>query len=261
MNNMPRFYWDAAALVRGSRSMKTSAAVCLSLIASLPGAMAQDPYRDGGRSSAASTFPMNTASLTPTPVVPSASPTSTVAFTTSMEVLNDSAKLGVGDRVSFRVVEEKRDPISLIVTDSGEMEVPLIGRVTALNKTCKQLAYDIKPILEKEYFYKATVIVGLDSLSTKSRGKVYITGQVRAQGALELMPDEEMTVSKAILRAGGLADFAEKRKVKLVRRKAGGGSETTLVDLDLILKKGQLDKDPVVQPGDLIVVPERLINF
>src|SRR5262245_20931306 len=56
---------------------------------------------------------------------------STVALTTSMEVLNDSVKLGIGDRVSLRVVEERRVPISLIITDSGEMEVPLIGRVAA----------------------------------------------------------------------------------------------------------------------------------
>lgn len=178
-----------------------------------------------------------------------------------MEVLNDSAKLGVGDRVSFRVVEERRDPINLIVTDSGEMEVPLIGRVVALNKTCKQLAYDIKPILEKEYFYHATVIVGLDMLSTKSRGKVYLTGQLRQQGAMELMPDEILTVSKAILRAGGLADFANKRKVKLVRKRPDGQTDTTIVDLVSIIDKGHLDKDPVLEPGDLVVVPERLINF
>lgn len=186
---------------------------------------------------------------------------STVAMTTSMEVLNDSSKLGVGDRVSFRVVEDRRDPISLIVTDSGEMEVPLIGRVPALNKTCKQLAYEIRPLLEKEYFYRATVIVGLDSLSTKSRGKVYLTGQLRQQGAMELMPDEEMTVSKAILRAGGLADFANKRKVKLVRRKADGQTETQIIDLVQIIDKGHLEKDVVLEPGDLVVVPERLINF
>lgn len=186
---------------------------------------------------------------------------STVAMTTSMEVLNDSAKLGIGDHVSFRVVEERREPIGLIVTDSGEMEVPLIGRVMAANKTCKQLAHEIKPLLEKEYFYKATVIVGLDSISTKSRGKIYLTGQVRTQGALELMPDEVLTVSKAILRAGGVADFANKKKVKLVRKNAAGQSATTLIDLADILDKGHLDKDPILEPGDLIVVPERLINF
>ena len=38
--------------------------------------------------------------------------TSTVAYTTSMEVLNDTTKLGTGDRVSFRVVEDRREPIA-----------------------------------------------------------------------------------------------------------------------------------------------------
>ena len=147
--------------------------------------------------------------------------TSTVAFTTSMEVLNDTTKLGPGDRVSFRVLEDRHEPIALVVTDSGEMEVPLIGRVTARDKSCKQLAYEMKPLFEKEYFVKATVIIGLDLVGTKSRGKVYLTGQVHAPGVLELMPGEPVTVSQAILRAQGLADFADKRKVRLVRKKEG----------------------------------------
>jgi polysaccharide biosynthesis/export protein len=194
-------------------------------------------------------------------VSPLAPALSTVALTTSMEVLNDSVKLGIGDRVSLRIVEERRVPISLVVTDSGEMEVPLIGRVAAKGKTCKQLAYELKPILEKEYFYKATVIIGVDSISTRSRGKVYITGQVRNQGGLEIPAEELLTVSQAILRAGGLADFANKRKVKLVRKKADGKSETQFVDLVEIIEKGQLERDVVLEPGDLINVPERLINF
>jgi protein involved in polysaccharide export with SLBB domain len=178
-----------------------------------------------------------------------------------MEVLNDSVKLGIGDRVSLRIIEERRVPISLIVRDSGEMEVPLIGRVMAKGKTCKQLAYELKPVLEKEYFYKATVIVGIDSISTRSRGRVYITGQVRTQGGFELPTDSALTVSQALVRAGGLADFANRRKVKLVRKKPDGTSSTQFVDLVEILDKGHLDKDIVLEPGDLINVPERLINF
>jgi protein involved in polysaccharide export with SLBB domain len=184
---------------------------------------------------------------------------STVALTTSMEVLNDSVKLGIGDRVSLRIIEERRVPISLLVTDSGEMEVPLIGRVIAKGKTCKQLAYELKPILEKEYFYKATVIIGVDNISVRSRGRVYITGQVRNEGSLEIPPDEPLTVSKAILRIGGLGDFANRRKVKLIRKKADGTSETRIVDLNEILNNGHLEKDVVLEPGDLINVPERLL--
>jgi hypothetical protein len=64
-----------------------------------------------------------------------------------------------------------------------------------------------------------------------------------------------------LVRAGGLADFANRRKVKLVRKRPDGTSSTQFVDLVEILDKGRLDKDIVLEPGDLINVPERLINF
>ena len=218
---------------------------------------------------------------------------STVALTTSMEVLNDKTKLGIGDHVSFRIVEDRHEPIRLFVTDSGEMEIPLVGRVNARGKTCKQLAYEIKPLFEKEYFKNATVIIGLDLVSTKPLGKVFITGQVRSGGVMELMPGEPVTVSQAILRAGGVGDFADKRKVRLVRKKEGvpamtaealkraqpekksfiktmfswkkeppnDATVTYIVDLVDILENGHLERDPELKVGDLIFVPERLINY
>ena len=185
---------------------------------------------------------------------------SAVANTTSMDVLDDKRPLQRGDRLSMRVVEDRKPPISLIVTDSGEVEVPLIGRVQAKGKTCKQLAYAIKEPLQREYYYKATVIIGLDFETLKSPGRVYVTGQVRNQGPLDIPPDETFTVSRAIIRAGGFADFANKRRVRLVR-KDGDKPKTIIVDLELVIKKGQTDKDPVVEPDDTIIVPERLINF
>lgn len=191
------------------------------------------------------------------------SSSSTVAYTNSMDVLDDKRVLGIGDKVSFRVVEDHKEPVILTVTDSGEMEVPLIGRVPATSRTCKQLAYAIKGPLEKTYFYKATVIVGLDMVSVKSRGRVYVTGQVKSQGPLDIPTDEVFTVSKAIMRAGGLADFAQKKKVKLIRKVSGNrtDSETFIVNLEEIMEKGRSDLDLVLKPDDTIVVPTRLINL
>jgi polysaccharide biosynthesis/export protein len=182
------------------------------------------------------------------------------AYTNSMDVLDDKRVLKIGDRLSMRVVEDKEAPFSILVTDSGEVEVPLIGRVHAAGKTCKQLAYDIKAPLERDYYYKATVIVALDATGLKSQGRVYITGQVRNQGPLDIPPDETFTVSRAILRAGGFADFANRRKVKLIR-KSGGSQRPIYVNVDEIINKGRSDKDPVLEDGDTIIVPERLINF
>jgi polysaccharide export outer membrane protein len=179
----------------------------------------------------------------------------------SMSDLNDHSKLSNGDTVSYRIIEEQQAPILLTVSDSGELTIPLVGIVSAKGKTCKQLAYELKPRLEKEYFFHATVIIGLETLSSHPLGKVYLMGQVQKQGAVEIPSNENLTVSQAILLVGGLADFADKKKVKLVRKKADGTTQTTIVNLVEILEKGHTDLDPVVQPEDTIIVPQRLINF
>lgn len=191
----------------------------------------------------------------------SSTATNTVALTTSMEVLDDRRVLGLGDRVSLRIVEDRKPPVELIVTDSGEMEVPLIGRVVARGKTCKALAFEVKKLLEKDYFYRCTVIVGLDAASNRSRGKVYLSGQVKGQGFIEIPPEETLTVSRAILRAGGFGDFANKRKVKVLRKRENGKQEIFVIDVLQILEKGDVRGDLALEADDLVLVPERLINF
>lgn len=186
---------------------------------------------------------------------------SAASMTNSMAALDDSRPLQVADRLSYRVVEERQSPVSLVVVDSGEVELPLIGRVAAEGKTCRQLAHAIKGLLEQQYFFHATVIIALDVASVRSRGTVYMTGAVRGAGPVSIPPGETFTLSKAVLQAGGLADFANGRKVKIVRKGAGGDTTTMVVDLDEIINKGHLEKDPVLQPDDMIIVPERLINF
>jgi polysaccharide biosynthesis/export protein len=203
----------------------------------------------------------------PLPAVPRASAvepagpgtaSDTVMRTNSMTVLDDKKRLGSDDYVSFRVVED-RDGESqrLRVNDNGELEVPYIGLVQAEGKTCKELAYNIKSALEKEYYYHATVILAVDRVSEKSRGKIYVYGAVKAQGPQEIPPDETYTVSKAIIRAGGFGDFADKRKVKVTRK----NGKDFVIDLKKVIEQGHTEDDVVLQPDDQIYVPQRLVNF
>ena len=178
----------------------------------------------------------------------------------STESIDPDHKLTRGDRLSYRVVED-RDPtvIPLIVTDSGEVDVPLINRVKAANKTTQQLTADIKSRLEQEYYYHATVVLGLDAVAVQaSRGTVYVSGAVAGQGAVELPPNSPMTVSQAIAKVGGFKDFANQSKVKVIRK--GGPAKGFVVDVHAV-QHGDLDKDFVLQPGDQIVVVEKWINF
>jgi protein involved in polysaccharide export with SLBB domain len=96
----------------------------------------------------------------------------------------------------------------------------------------------------------------------KSRvtGMVYVTGQVRDKGGFEIPSGETLTVSRAILKAGGFSDFSDKKNVRLIR-KGPNGTKTFEINVLKIWEDGDLEKDLVVQPDDLIVVPARLINF
>jgi protein involved in polysaccharide export with SLBB domain len=180
-------------------------------------------------------------------------------------VPDDTYKLRVGDTISFQISEDRiwnpqSAPQPLVVMDSGETDVPYIGRVEAVGKTCKQLAAEIKTALEENYYKQATVILSLN-VATPILGRVYIWGQVHNQGSLDMTVNENLTAGKAILLAGGFGDFANKRKVKVVRTDANGKSQTFELDMQQILDDGKVDKDIVLQPNDLIIVPSRLVNF
>jgi polysaccharide export outer membrane protein len=175
-----------------------------------------------------------------------------------MAALDDKKRLGSNDYVSFRVVEDRdNESQRLRVSDNGELEVPYIGMVPAEGKTCKELANNIKAALEREYYYHATVILALDRVSEKSRGRIYVYGSVRGQGPQEIPADESYTVSKAVIRAGGFGDFANKRKVKVTRK---NGKDFT-VDLKRVIEEGKTEEDVVLQPDDHIYGPQRLINM
>ncbi len=175
--------------------------------------------------------------------------------------LDDKYKLAAGDRVSFKIIEDKEEAKILVVSDSGELDLPYIGRVMANNKTCKDLSAELKTELEKKYYYQATVVLGIELLS-KTRGRVYLVGQIRTAGPQEIPGDESYTLSKAILRAGGFSDFADKKHVKLTR-KGAEDKEAQLITVDVseVLEKGKPEKDVVLQNGDLVYVPARLVNF
>ncbi len=182
----------------------------------------------------------------------------TVLRTNSMAVLDDKKRLGPNDYVSFRVVEDRdNESQHLRVNDGGELEVPYVGLVQASGRSCKELAFTIKSLLEREYYYHATVIIAVEHISEKSRGKVYVYGSVKMQGPQEIPADETYTVSKAVIRAGGFGDFANKRKVKLTRK----NGQDFVVDLKRVIEEGHNEEDVVLLPDDKIYVPQRLINM
>lgn len=200
---------------------------------------------------------------TPNPLLsPGTNLTSILPTSLSGYVPDDKYKLRVGDRVSLQILEDRDLPKSLVLADSGELDVPYVGRVAASDKTCKQLAGELKTQLEKEYYYRATVIIALDA-ANKFLGRIYVFGQVKNQGPIDIAVNENLTVARAIVRAGGFGDFANKKKVKLIRGGGvdGSGKQTFELNMVEIFDDGKTEKDIVLQPDDVIMVPTRTFNF
>ncbi len=191
-------------------------------------------------------------------------PTNSVAVSSGN--LDDKHVLEPGDKISFQILEDEKDPfaenkgpINLTITDSSEVDVPHIGRVSVAGKTCQKLAAELKVLLEKDYYYHATVVVGLNSVS-QVRGEAFVAGEVRAQGALNIMFNHNLTAGEAILLVGGLDDFADKKAVKIIRND-GTNEQTFVVNMVDVLEKGEIDKDIILQPGDFVIVPAKTLNF
>lgn len=226
----------------------------------------------GSDADSAATPPVGSVETTPAPSTTSAAlPVKTalastnspgLVLTNGMEALDDTYKLAIGDRLSLRIIEDEEDPVSLFVTDSGDVAIPYIGRFPAVGKTCQQLAVQLKKELEKEYFYHATVILAVD-LKTRSRGKVYLVGAIRQPGPEDVPSDEQLTLSKAILRAGGFTENADQRKVKVNRPASSpdGEDQTFTVDVSAVIKDGKIESDVPLKPGDMVIVSERLFRF
>ena len=198
----------------------------------------------------------------PSGETPAASPKASPAVAAT-NFNDDKHKLQAGDTVTFRIAED-REPAEtpakiLTVSDTGDLDIPYLGFVTVKDKTCRQAVAEITPLLEKDYYVKATVTLGLQSAG-KVIGRVYIFGEVKNPTPIPLLPNETFTVSKAIIAAGGFADFAKKSQVKVIRKTDDGKKIETIVNMDKFFNDGKIEEDLEVRADDFIIVPKRIFN-
>lgn len=179
--------------------------------------------------------------------------------TSAMSVLDTKRILKVGDRVSYLVEEDQDRPIILYVNRKGNVDVPLIGSVRASGKTAYTLATDIKKMLEDEYYYNATVVVQ-NNPDSENRGRIFVLGDVRQPGSYNLPSDEIITISQAVLRAGGLTPDADSSRVVLIRNDPDSetGEDREEYDVGDFLAGRNLADDAVVEPEDRIIVPRMI---
>lgn len=84
-----------------------------------------------------------------------------------------------------------------------------------------------------------------DTIFVPKAEKFFITGQIRSPGAYTY--ERGLTVLQAISLAGGLTDKGSNRRIKVIRTMNGKKVEQGI------------DLDDSIQPGDTLVIPQRLL--
>lgn len=130
-----------------------------------------------------------------------------------------------------------------MVTTTGEIEMPVIGKIKASGLTKNQLQDTI--ILKiSEYVKNPIVLIRFSDFS------VNVLGEVRTPGIQSFQKDK-VTIIDAISAAGDLTDYAKREDIIVIRDEAGKRKNYT-VDI----RDGALFQSAVyqLQPNDIIYV-------
>ncbi len=135
----------------------------------------------------------------------------------------------------------------LEVAPNGTIPLPLIGEVSVAGLTTSQIE---KKLIEE---YAANYLKNPYITVTVLSRRYYVLGEVKSPGAYPMMGT--VTVLTAITQAGGFTDYAAENKVSVIRRK-GSQKQTIRVNVDKIIKEGDTKYDVILQPGDVVNVPQ-----
>jgi polysaccharide export outer membrane protein len=153
--------------------------------------------------------------------------------------------IGPGDVVGVKVWKEQEISGSYQVRPDGKITLPLIGEIQAGNLTPLQLTEQLTKALG-EYINKPDVTVSIIAVLSK---KYYITGEVNRPGAYPLVVP--VTVMEALSNSGGFREFANKKKIVIMR-----GTQRIKFNYNDVVKGKNLDSNILVQDGDQIYVPD-----
>jgi len=129
------------------------------------------------------------------------------------------------------------------VSDSGYIEIPVLGRIQVVGKTMDEAIVALRE-RAAVYLKDATVIVKLLSFRVSVIGEVYRPGSYSN-------PSNQLTVLEAISMAGDITDYGNRKQVLVLRPTATG---TNTFRLDLTSKNILTSDGFFLLPNDIVYV-------
>jgi polysaccharide export outer membrane protein len=136
------------------------------------------------------------------------------------------------------------EEVKNVVDETGTLNLPLVGTIPVDGKKVAEAERLVeKAYVDGGYYQKINVII------VAEEDEYYVRGEVKREGRYPLSRD--MTLLQAIATAGGYTDYAKSTQIQLIR-----GDQVTTYNAKRIEQRK--DKDPFIEPGDIIIVSRRV---
>jgi polysaccharide export outer membrane protein len=165
------------------------------------------------------------------------------------------------DRLRITIYQEDDLSVSTRVDAKGTVNLPLVGEVPIAGRTVSEAQHVIEAAYrDGRYLKKPQVTINIEEYAPR---EVSIDGKVRIPGRYPLPIEANMTVLDLVTKAGGLTDTAKGTAITVTRITADGKKVVFTVDVESLMKGRDrakaTDNSVVLQPGDIVYVPERII--
>ena len=165
----------------------------------------------------------------------------------------DSSQYVIGpeDILYIHIWKEETLSRTVPVRSDGKISLPLIDDVKAEGLTPLELK---TVLIQKLKEYIETPNVSVIVMEANSF-KVFVSGQVRSPGVFRLR--DETNLLQLLIMAGGFTDWANQKKI-LIIRKEGGKEKRITVDYKEMIEGKDSALNYILKPGDTIIVPANL---
>jgi polysaccharide export outer membrane protein len=164
----------------------------------------------------------------------------------------DDYKIGSGDILSISVWKEPDASVpSVVVRPDGKIAMPLLKDISVAGLTPKEVERNIADGLSKLILTGADVTVVVTAVNSK---KIYVMGAARKEGIIPYT--YKMTAMQAIGEAGGLNEFAKRKKIYVLRKSPNGELLRFPFNYDDVIRGQKVEQNIELQPGDTLVIPQ-----
>ena len=160
-------------------------------------------------------------------------------------------RIGAKDLLEIRVLEIQELNVERRVTDSGAIDLPLLGQINVAGKTASEAQVQLEELLRAKYVNRANVSIIVKEFANKP---ISIVGAVAKPGSLNV--SGRWYLLQAISFAGGL-DQAAGRRIFILRTADNGLSDVLEIKRDDLMQASNTNWNVPIFPGDIVNIPAR----